>query len=271
MSRLAAERSNCWPLVSTIRTGIVGVKPIAVNRAQHAVPAEKRAGLHIRGLEQGGQQICRCDVMCADRSAAQTFQTQSHRPRAPREPGLDFLGASPVAAARAVAAAAAVSCAAVAALAGGALPSSDAPPVSATGPLTKRAAFAGTAAGATPSPCRVVRTGPCAGLVCRDLSSMHHSLFASAPGTIACGRFVSGLTWWVSTRVGALVSIASTHCTNRCECSSSKQMDRVLQLSARLYWGLGQRGAQGACDSHEQPNVTTYRHHGCLKTMAVTA
>ena len=41
MSRLAAERSNCWPLVSTIRTGIVGVKSIAANLAQHAVPAGK--------------------------------------------------------------------------------------------------------------------------------------------------------------------------------------------------------------------------------------
>lgn len=78
---------------------------------------------------------------------------EGHRPRAPREPGLDFLGASPVAAARAVAAAAAASCAAVAAVAGGPLPSSDAAPLSATGPLTKRAAFAGAAAGAAPSPC----------------------------------------------------------------------------------------------------------------------
>lgn len=40
---LASDRSNCWPLVSTIKTGSVGAKPIAASRAQQAVPAARAA------------------------------------------------------------------------------------------------------------------------------------------------------------------------------------------------------------------------------------
>ena len=63
VSRLAAERSNCWPLVSTISTGIVGVKPIAVSLSQHAVPACRKPCLSLHrsdplAVEQAAQEAC---------------------------------------------------------------------------------------------------------------------------------------------------------------------------------------------------------------------
>ena len=60
MSFLAEDKSNCWPLVSTMRTGMVGVKPIAVSLAQHSVPAGSIINTEGRTSKLKSEQNHRC-------------------------------------------------------------------------------------------------------------------------------------------------------------------------------------------------------------------
>lgn len=167
---------------------------------------KKNAGLHIRGLEQGGQQICGCDAMCADCSAAPTANhrvtdlvrqgsqvwTSWVRPRLRRPVQLRPQRRSPV------------------------LRWQQWLAVHCRPQMHRQFRQLARSQSGVPSQvlprARLLRpaescAGPNAGLLWHELISMHNTLLASTPDTIACGKCMSGLTWRVSTRVGALVSV----------------------------------------------------------------